>query len=116
MPRDPKPDDFLPLSPQDFQLLLVLLEGDLHAYGITKAVEEQQLGRVPLEIGSLYRILARIEDWGLIARCDEESAPSGPPRKLYQITPLGRAVTLAETARLKEVLSVAEARLAGVLG
>lgn len=97
-------------------MLLVLLEGDLHAYGITKAVEEQRLGRVPLEIGSLYRMLARVEDWGLIVRSGEEPAPGGPPRKLYQITRLGREVMLAETGRLKEMLSVAEVRLAGVLG
>lgn len=108
----PDAEAFLPLSPADFQLLIVLLGQNLHAYGITKAVEQQEAGRVPLEIGSLYRMLSRLLEWGLI---EEDPTPyaetAGPKRRYYRITSLGRAVAQAEVARLRDVLSVAEIRL-----
>jgi len=109
--RDPA--DFLPLSPADFQLLLVLLGGERHAYGISQAVEEQERGRVPLEIGSLYRMLARLQDAGLIEEDPvTRPSPSGPRRKVYRISRLGRKVADAEARRLRDVLAVADARLA----
>jgi len=113
MARRSTPEEFLPLSASDFQLLLVLLEGDRHAYGIAQGAEEQERGRVPLEIGSLYRMLDRLERLGLIAVDPVvRPSPSGPPRKIYGLTDLGRQVAVAETARLRDVLEVADARLA----
>ena len=68
--------------------------------------------KVPLEIGSLYRMLARFRESGLI---DDEPgtrpSPDGPRRKLYRITKLGREVVRAEAARMREVVEVADARL-----
>ena len=111
MTRDPR--DLLPLTAADFQLLLVLLDGDRHAYGIAEAVEAQPRGRVPLELGSLYRMLHRLGEWGVIEEDPVlRPSPSGPKRKVYRITPFGRRVAAAEAARLREVLSVADVRLA----
>lgn len=106
-------DGYLPLSAADFELLLVLSEGERHAYGIARAVEAQERGRVPLELGSLYRMLSRLEEWGLIEE-DPVARPSrsGPVRKVYRITVLGRQVARAELARLRDVLAEAEVRLA----
>jgi DNA-binding PadR family transcriptional regulator len=108
----PTPAEFLPLSPADFQLLLVLVDGARHAYGIARAVEEGKRGIVPLELGSLYRMLARMQERGLI---DEDpvtrASPSGPPRKVYRITRLGRAVARAEADRLRDVLAIADTLL-----
>ena len=59
------PNDVLPLRAQDLQVLLLLHGGPLHAYGISKAAEEQE-GGVRLEIGSLYRMLNRMLSAGLI--------------------------------------------------
>jgi len=107
------PARFLPLSPADFQLLLVLLEGDRHAYGIARAVEEQERGRVPLELGSLYRMLSRLQEAGMIEEDPvEQPSPSGPKRRVYRITALGRQTARAEADRLRDVLAVAEVRLA----
>lgn len=108
-----QPTDLTPVSPADFQLLLVLLDGERHAYGIAQAVEEQERGRVPLELGSLYRMLARLQSWGVIEEDPvARPSPSGPARKVYRITALGRALARAEADRLRDVLAVAEARLA----
>lgn len=106
-------ETFLPLSPADFQLLLVLLAGERHAYGIAQAAQEQGRGRVPLELGSLYRMLARLQESGLIEEDPvARPSPAGPARRFYGITALGRAVARAEAERLRAVLAVADARLA----
>lgn len=102
---------FLPLPPPDFQLLLILAERDLHAYGISQAVEGGKTG-VRLEIGSLYRMLTRMETAGLIEERDGPAEPDAPEsrRRYYGITPLGRRVAKAEASRLRAVLDLAESR------
>jgi DNA-binding PadR family transcriptional regulator len=104
--------DFLPVSPADLQLLLILLTEDLHAYGIARAAEEQERWSVPLELGSLYRMLDRLQRSGLVAADPQpRPSPSGPRRKLYRITDLGRHVVAAEIARMRDVVEVGEERL-----
>lgn len=55
--------EFLPLSAL-LQVLLVLSKGDLYGYAIMKAVEAQSGGILSPEIGSLYRVLARLVEAG----------------------------------------------------
>jgi DNA-binding PadR family transcriptional regulator len=107
----PDPLSLLPLPPHDFQVLLTLADGPLHAYGLAKAVEAQPGGRVRLEIGSLYRILARLTTLGVI---EEAAGGRGAPasghetrRRYFRLTPFGRRVAEAESARLEAVLRVA---------
>jgi DNA-binding PadR family transcriptional regulator len=102
---------FLPLPPTDFQLLLILTERDLHAYGISRAVEAEMTG-VVLEIGSLYRMLTRMESQGLIEERETPVDSDAPEsrRRYYGITPLGRRVAKAEAARLRAVLDLAESK------
>lgn len=97
--------DFLPLKPQDLHILLVLAEADLHGYGIMKAVETQTAGRVSLEIGSLYRLLGRLLDAGLLAAAPQPADEPDERRKYYRLTDLGRAVARAETERLEALLA-----------
>ncbi|HUF76105.1 MAG TPA: helix-turn-helix transcriptional regulator, partial [Longimicrobiales bacterium] len=112
MSTPPDPDDFLPLPPTDFQLLLILLSGPRHAYGITQAAEEEERSGVGLGIGSLYRMLARLKERGFLEEGSElESASGGPRRKMYRITELGVAVARAEAARLRNMLELADERL-----
>jgi hypothetical protein len=54
------------LKPADFHILLALAAGPLHGYRIMKEVERDTGGDVTLEIGSLYRLLARLVTEGLI--------------------------------------------------
>ncbi len=102
-----------PLSATDFHVLLVLCEGDLYGYAIKKAVEVQSGGAVAPEIGSLYRVLARLMAEGLVA----EAAPQetgethrGRARKYYGITPVGQDLARAEAARLSQVVELARGR------
>lgn len=103
----------LPLPSHDFSVLLTLAENACHAYGLVKAVESQPDGGVRLELGSLYRILARLTAEGVI---EETRGPGGEEavhasrRKYYRLTPFGRRVAEAEAARLQAVIRMARRR------
>ena len=102
---------FLPLSPQDFHVLLVLRDEPLHGYGIVRAAEEQFSEHLGLDIGTLYRIVARLLEQGLIREVGpKHSTPTdGRKRRFYQITKLGLQVARAEAARLRALLSTSAA-------
>lgn len=114
-PRGPSaPDSFLPLSAAEYHVLLVLAERDLYGYAILKAMQEDSGGAVSLDIGSLYRVIARLESAGLVQESDrpegEEQPTPGRPRRYYRLTPLGRAVLREEVERMQRAVSLAAAR------
>ena len=99
-------NDFLPMSPLDFQVLLLLQTEPRHGYGIVQAGDRLFPSEPPLEIGSLYRIVSRMLEGGLIK---EVSRPPDSPRdarkrRFYQATKLGMAVARAEAARMRAIL------------
>lgn len=97
------------LKPSDFHILLVLAEGPRHGYGIMKEVERESRGDVHLELGSLYRLLARLLDEGLL----EEGEGAGDPderRRYYRLTRLGRRVLKEEAGRLAGLLNLVRMR------
>ena len=105
----PAPGTFLPLRPADMQILLLLGEGPLHAYGLSKASSDG--GGLELGIGSLYRTLTRLRTQGLIEELPARTADGpGPARRPWRITSLGRAVASAEARRLESVVESARAR------
>ena len=106
---DTDPLDFLPLSPTDFQLLLALTAGGLHGYAISKAVREASEGRVRIGLGSLYRILARLLNAGIVEECDpeDEGSEDETTRRRYRLTPLGANVLRAEVSRLSDAVELA---------
>lgn len=111
MPPVPQSLSKLPLPPPIFLILLALTDGDAHGYRIRQAVIERSRGAVRLDPGSLYRLMARLFDEGLVA---EASTP--PPdhndderRRYYRLTPRGRKVLDAETDRLEHLVSQARA-------
>ena len=111
-PRAASPRDFQPLPPHDLQVLIALAAGPRHAYGLAQESQDARDGAVRLELGSLYRVLARLTASGLIA--DELGSGAGQEakRRYYRLTPLGRRVAEAETARLQAVVRLARRRLA----
>ncbi len=69
----------------EFCVLLLLQRGDAYTSEIIVQMKEAHL--IVVE-GTLYPLLTRLKNDGLLAYRWEES-PSGPPRKYYSITPLG---------------------------
>ena len=106
---------FLPLSPQQFHILLALADGPRHGYGIIGDVEERTAGAVRLGTGTLYTALARLDDLALVeAPLRRPAANDDERRRYYQLTTLGRAVLQAETARLEAL--VRHAHRKGIAG
>ena len=60
------PRAFLPLSPQQFHILLALVDGQRHGYGILRDVESRTDGALVLGTGTLYTALARLEALALV--------------------------------------------------
>jgi DNA-binding PadR family transcriptional regulator len=103
----------LPLRPADLFVLLVLDEADLHGYGVMKAVERLSGGDVRIDIGSLYRIIARMTDAHLVEavpdRVDDDPRADAR-RRDYRITAVGRRTLKAELVRLRSVVALASER------
>jgi DNA-binding PadR family transcriptional regulator len=106
--RDPAA--LLPLTPAAFHVLVALADSDLHGYAVIKEVSTRTAGRVELGTGTLYGIIKRLLADDLIS---ESAAGSDARRRAYRLTPFGRKVAAAETARLGEI--VATARLKRLL-
>lgn len=108
MPR-PEPESFLPLTTPEYHVLLALGDRALHGYAMMQALEEKTEGRETLLPGTLYATLARMVARGLLAELDEAPEPDADRRRrYYRVTALGRAVALAESARLQRLLRVAQ--------
>jgi DNA-binding PadR family transcriptional regulator len=108
--RDRRIETLLPLRPVEFHILLSLLEGERHGYGIM--LDAKARGETVPDIGTLYRALARMVDQGLI-ESKADSDGSEERRNYYRITPLGLRLAKAEARRLEALTR--EARLGGLL-
>lgn len=104
----------VPLSAVDFHVLLVLARRTLHGYAILKGIETESGGAVSPEVGSLYRVLARMMTAGLV---EETPAPASAPRvhrgrsrRYYRLTREGRALLKAEARRLASAVEIAKNR------
>ena len=104
-------EDFLPLSPPVFHILLALAEGEAHGYAIMQDVSRRSDGVVRLGPGTLYGAIGRMLEDGLIeeseARPDPEMDDSR--RRYYRLTHLGGDVLATETRRLSVLVRAARA-------
>lgn len=73
-------------------LLLVVIDrvGPEYGYRILRLIEEHSGGELAFKEGTAYPLLANLDKRGLVTSYWGEGE-SGPPRKYYRITDLGRA-------------------------
>lgn len=77
-----------------------------HGYGIGKLIEQRSGGKLRFRIGSLYPILCRLEDRGLLTGRWIER-PGERRRRYYKLTAAGRKVLAQERSVWKDfVLTV----------
>lgn len=108
--------DMLPLKPAVFHILLALINGEQHGYGIMREIERFTGGQMKIGPGTLYRSIRQMLDIGLIEESDERPDPEldDERRRYYRLTETGRRVTQAEVSRLQTLVRVAYGRgLAG---
>jgi DNA-binding PadR family transcriptional regulator len=99
----PSPIDQLPLTVPVFQILLSLVDQDLHGYALIRDIEQRTLGEVRLTASTLYGAVARMLDASLIEERNPE--PGEERRRSYRITRTGRALLRREAERLERSAS-----------
>jgi DNA-binding PadR family transcriptional regulator len=111
-PRSDAVTDFLPLTPAIAHILLALADEDRHGYAIMQEVERLTGGTARMGPGTLYGTIKRLLDAGLIEEADERPDPEmdDERRRYYRITPLGRRVLEAESARMATLLGAARSK------
>lgn len=101
------PESHLPLSPQVFQILLSLVDRDLHGYAIIQDVRGRTEGAVNLTASTLYGALQRMLDVGFIEEVESRRTDDDPRRRYYSLTRYGREVARAEARRLERLTDMA---------
>jgi len=110
-PQTPPPEDFLPLKPVEFLILMTVAAGERHGYGIMLDIAERTRGSVRLEAGGLYRSIRRLLADKLLTESSRRPATDldDERRRYYALSPLGKRVVAAEALRLRALVREAEA-------
>ena len=102
------PNDYLPLPPVAFEVLLSLSRGPQHGYGMIQEIRKRTDGAIDLATSSLYATIRRLEDEGFVREsAPPDEASEGPARKYYAITKQGLTVARAEALRVQKLARVA---------
>ena len=101
-----------PLPSAAFQILLSLVDEDLHGYGIMRQVADQSDGRMRLGPGTLYSSIKTLLEAKLIeeveVRADERLG--NERRRYYRLTSAGRKMVRSEAERIADLLRVARSK------
>jgi DNA-binding PadR family transcriptional regulator len=100
-----------PLSAQVFQILLSLVDDDLHGYAIIQDVAARTGGEVRLTASTLYAAIKRLLDSGWIEEVRQR--PRGdddPRRRYYRLTARGRQAARVEALRVERLAGMARAK------
>jgi DNA-binding PadR family transcriptional regulator len=107
------PVPYRPLTPAMLQVLLALADGEKHGYAIIKEVARRTGGKVVLRAGTLYAVIRRFVEDGLLEESDERPDPAldDERRRYYRLAERGRAVAVQELDRLAETLAQGRSKL-----
>ena len=105
--RDPA--ELLPLTPAMFHVLIALGDGEKHGYAIIKEVNHRTGGQLRLGAGTLYALVRRFLEHGVIEESSQRPDPAldDERRRYYRLTDFGRDVAAAEGRRLAELIRMA---------
>jgi len=76
----------------------------IHGYLITKTLDELTDGVLYIQAGTLYPILKKLEEDGLITH-EMVDSTKGPMRKIYRMTPAGRKALDRGLAEIDDVFN-----------
>ena len=110
--KAPVPEDFLPLTPAMFHVLLAIADKERHGYEIMQEVQERTEGSVRLGPGTLYGSIKRMLADGLVVESNDRPDPEfdDERRRYYRLTDFGYRVAKAESERLAALLKSARAK------
>lgn len=98
-------EKYIPMTEATCYILLSITLQRKHGYLIMQHVKEMTDGKITIGNGTLYGILNRMVEDGLI------TAEMIDQKKIYTVTPLGKEILLAEQHRLKMLLKNFDALL-----
>jgi DNA-binding PadR family transcriptional regulator len=94
-------------------VLAALARGEAHGFEVLRRLEEQGCGALSLKEGTLYPVLYRLEEAGLLrAEWEADSGRRGPRRRIYHLTDKGRH----DLARHREAWAQFVTIVGGILG
>ncbi len=107
-----EPDQFLPLTPAVFHVLLALSGGERHGYAIMQEVAESTDGQINMGPGTLYGTIKRLLEAELIEESDERPDPhlDDERRRYYRLTAVGEQVVRAEAQRYADIVTIARGK------
>lgn len=94
----------------DMLVLKLLTDSPKYGYQIIQEMRDQSDGAFLLKDGTLYPVLYRLEDDGLVKSRWSEAAGKQLPRKYYEITPEGKDA-LSDMQEVWEKISAGIARM-----
>ena len=101
-----------PLPTTSFHILLSLVDGPAHGYGIKHEVEARTDGQIRLAAGTLYEAMQRLTRQGLVADAPTPDDFDGSARvRFYRITDVGETELRAELQRLEQDVAFARTKL-----
>jgi PadR family transcriptional regulator PadR len=77
----------------ELAILSFLSVRDLYGYELSQEFEVKSKGTIEVKEGTLYPILYRLEERGIIESYWEAPEGRGKPRKYYRLTPSGKEYT-----------------------
>ena len=109
MSKEQNPEDFLPLTPAMFHILLALADRERHGYEIMREVDERTEGKVRMGPGTLYGSIKRMLVSGWIEELEERPDPEEDDerRRYYRLSDFGFKVAVAEAERLSSLVKSA---------
>lgn len=110
--KERNPEDFLPLTPAMFHILLALADRERHGYHIMQEVDERTEGKVRLGPGTLYGSIKRMLADGLVQETEErpDAEMDDERRRYYRLTDFGFRVASAEAERLARLVKMARGK------
>ena len=97
------------LSAQVFQILLSLLDEDLHGYALIQDIRRRTDGEISLTASTLYAAVKRLLASEWIEEVEHRTPPPGHDerRRYYRITARGRVAAREEALRLERLTAMA---------
>ena len=98
-----------PLTSAAFHILLVLVGGEMHGYGIMQEVKVISDNAFTIGPGTLYRTIQQLIDRGLIVEASEkvDAQLNDERRRYYRLTESGHRSVQAEAERLAALVRIA---------
>ncbi len=106
------PEEFLPLTPAVFHVLLALADGERHGYAIMQEVAASTSGQIKMGPGTLYGTIKRLLEIRLIEESEERPDPrlDDERRRYYRLSGMGQLVVRAEAGRYAAMVEVARGK------